>query len=74
MTTQRSATRTAGRSAVTPWTDVSVAAATCVEANTASTAAVVLAEAAPSWLAERDLPAVLVADGCVVTTGGWVAP
>ena len=62
-----------GTSAVTPWTEVSVAAATCLEANTASTAAVVLAEAAPQWLSDRDLPARLVADDRVVTTAGWAA-
>ena len=62
-----------GSSAVTPWTEVSVAAATCLEANTASTAAVVLAEAAPQWLSDRDLPARLVADDRVVTTAGWAA-
>ena len=62
-----------GRPAVTPWSEVSVAAATCVEANTASTAAVVLGEAAPQWLAERGLPARLVADDRVVVTAGWAA-
>jgi FAD:protein FMN transferase len=54
------------------WRTATVAAATCVEANTASTAAVVLGEAAPDWLAERHLPARLVAvDGAVVTACGW---
>jgi thiamine biosynthesis lipoprotein len=49
-----------GRPAVSPWRTVSVAAATCVDANTASTAALVLGEAAPAWLAARGLPARLV--------------
>ena len=54
------------------WRTVSVAAATCVDANTASTAAVVLGEAAPDWLADRRLPARLVdVDGAVTTTAGW---
>ena len=54
------------------WRTVSVAAATCVDANTASTAAIVLGEAAPDWLAERGLPARLVAvDGRVVMAAGW---
>jgi thiamine biosynthesis lipoprotein len=54
------------------WRTVSVTAATCVDANTASTAAVVMGEAAPAWLAERGLPARLVrSDGGVVTTCGW---
>jgi thiamine biosynthesis lipoprotein len=54
------------------WRTVSVAAATCVDANTASTAAVVLGDAAPGWLADRRLPARLVdIDGAVITTAGW---
>ena len=54
------------------WRTVSVAAATCVDANTASTAAVVLGDAAPGWLADRRLPARLVdLDGAVITTAGW---
>ena len=51
---------------------MTVAAASCVDANTASTAAVVLGAEAIGWLAERDLPARLVAvDGSVVTVCGW---
>jgi thiamine biosynthesis lipoprotein len=54
------------------WRTVSVAAATCVAANTASTAALVLGPAAERWLAERSLPARLVArDGSVHVRGGW---
>ena len=49
-----------GRPAVSPWRTVSVAAATCVDANTASTAAIVLGDDAPAWLAARGLPARLV--------------
>ena len=61
-----------GRPADTPWRTVSVAAASCVDANVASTAAVVLGEAAPAWLADRRLPARLVArDGGTVCVGGW---
>ncbi|GAB1516865.1 FAD:protein FMN transferase [Actinophytocola sp. KF-1] len=56
------------------WRTVSVAAASCVAANTASTAAIVLGPAAPTWLAERALPARLVAtDGTVTAVGGWPA-
>jgi thiamine biosynthesis lipoprotein len=58
--------------AVTPWRTVSVTAATCVDANTASTAAVVLGTAAPDWLAEQGLAARLVDNrGFVTTVGGW---
>jgi thiamine biosynthesis lipoprotein len=61
-----------GAPAVTPWRTVSVAAASCVDANTASTAAVVLGEPAPEWLAARGLPARLVReDGEVVRVAGW---
>jgi len=57
------------------WRTVSVAAATCVDANIASTAAVILGDEAPSWLAARALPARLVrSDGMVLTVGGWPVP
>lgn len=61
-----------GRPATSPWATVSVIAATCLDANTASTAAVVLGDNAPEWLASRRLPARLAAeDGRVVLVGGW---
>jgi thiamine biosynthesis lipoprotein len=63
-----------GRPAPSCWRTVSVAANTCVDANTASTAAVLLGEEAPDWLAERNLPARLVTvSGEVVLVGGWPA-
>ena len=62
------------RPAVTPWRTVTVAASTCLGANAASTAAIVLGKDAPGWLAERDLPARLVGvRGEVVAVGGWPA-
>src|SRR6202011_5579375 len=39
--------------AATPWRVVTVAAKTCVDANIASTAAVILGEDAPAWLQDR---------------------
>ena len=61
-----------GEPAARVWRTVTVTASTCVEANTATTAAVVLGDEAPDWLAARGLPARLVAeDGAVVTVGGW---
>jgi FAD:protein FMN transferase len=43
-----------------------------VDANTASTAAMVLGEEAPDWLAQRRLPARLVRnDGSVVCVADW---
>jgi thiamine biosynthesis lipoprotein len=54
------------------WRTVSVAAASCVDANTASTAAIVRGASAPQWLESLGLPARLVApDGSVVTVGAW---
>jgi FAD:protein FMN transferase len=61
-----------GRPAAGPWRTVSVAALTCVDANTASTAAIVLGEEAPKWLEERELPARLVGkSGRTLTLCGW---
>ncbi len=63
-----------GRPAASPWRTVTVAAASCVDANTASTAAVVLGEDAPAWLDERRLPSRLVRlDGSVACVGAWPA-
>lgn len=54
------------------WRTVSVAAETCVDANIASMAAIVLGDGAPSWLDERRLPARLVdQDGQTCTVAGW---
>ena len=56
------------------WRTVSVAAGTCVEANTASTAAIVRGESALAWLERAGLAARLVRpDGTTATTGGWPA-
>jgi thiamine biosynthesis lipoprotein len=61
-----------GSSAATPWRTVSVTAATCVDANIASTASIVLGAEAPRWLAQHGLTARLVDDlGVVTTVGGW---
>lgn len=58
-----------------PWVTASVTAATCVLANAASTAAIILADSAPSWLQARDLPHRLVAtDRRVVRGSGWPTP
>ncbi|MEV4422779.1 FAD:protein FMN transferase [Patulibacter sp. NPDC049589] len=56
------------------WRTVSVAAPSCVAANTWSTAALVLGEAAPRALRAAGVAARLVADdGSVTTVGGWPA-
>ena len=54
---------------------VSVTAATCTLANAASTAAIILDADAPRWLADRGLPARLVArDATVTYVAGWPTP
>jgi thiamine biosynthesis lipoprotein len=56
------------------WRTVTVAAGSCVDANTASTAAIVRGEGAVPWLEAAALPARLVRpDGEVVRTAGWPA-
>ncbi len=61
-----------GAPACGPWRTVSVAAASCVDANIASTTAVIRGDAAPAWLDEAGLPARLLAhDGTVTLTAGW---
>jgi thiamine biosynthesis lipoprotein len=61
-----------GAPAETPWRTVSVAAGSCVDANAASTAAIVRGADAPRWLAAAGLPARLVAaSGEVVRVAGW---
>jgi FAD:protein FMN transferase len=63
-----------GRSVQPYWRTASVAAGDCADANIASTAAIVLGEHAPKWLAEQQLPVRLVAvDGTVKRLGGWPA-
>jgi thiamine biosynthesis lipoprotein len=63
-----------GIPAAAVWRTVSVAAASCTAANTASTAAIIRGEAAPGWLSGLRLPARLVAGtGEIVTVGGWPA-
>jgi len=56
------------------WRTVSVAAASCTDANIATTAALVRADGAPAWLEELRLPARLVnRDGNVLAIGDWPA-
>jgi thiamine biosynthesis lipoprotein len=61
-----------GAPATEVWRTVSVAAGSCVDANIASTAAIVRGERAPRWLADAGLPARLVSsEGEVVRIGDW---
>ncbi len=64
-----------GKPARTWWRTVCAAAASCVDANIASTAAIVRGEGAVAWLSERGMPARLVHSGGDVTTvAGWPLP
>jgi thiamine biosynthesis lipoprotein len=60
------------RPADTPWRTVSVAASSCLEANIAATAAVILGDAALEWLRTRSLHARLVTRaGAIRYVGEW---
>lgn len=60
------------RPAGSGWRTASVAAASCLDANTATTAAIVRGEPAVAWLQGLALPARLVTDGgAVVHLAGW---
>jgi thiamine biosynthesis lipoprotein ApbE len=58
-----------------PLRTVTVVAGSCVDANIASTAAIVMGQAAAGWLGEHGLPARLVDQaGSVHRVAGWPAP
>ena len=64
-----------GRPTSGPWRTVTVVARTCVDANTAATAAIVQGQAAVDWLQARHLPARLVEnDGTIHYIGPWPDP
>jgi thiamine biosynthesis lipoprotein len=55
-----------------PWRTATVVAGTCVDANIASTAAIVMGERAIAWLVANQMPARLVdSTGAVIRVGGW---
>jgi len=61
-----------GRPAAGPWRTVSVVAASCLEANTASTAAIIRGERAIEWLQDLALPSRLVTlQGHARHLAGW---
>ena len=55
------------------WTTVTATGPTCVAANTASTAAIVLGAKAPAWLTGRGVTARLVGASGPCLVGGWPA-
>ena len=63
-----------GRPTTSPWRDVSVAARTCLIADVAAKAALLLGTAGPAWLDERDLAGRFVAHtGAVTLNERWSA-
>jgi thiamine biosynthesis lipoprotein len=61
-----------GRPVRSVWRTVSVAGASCAEANIAATAAIVRADPVATWLSGLGLPARLVDhEGTVLTVGDW---
>jgi thiamine biosynthesis lipoprotein len=63
---------TTGRPASGPWRTASVAAKTCLDANVASTAAIVRSGDTVAWLESQGLPSRLVSvTGRVVHVAGW---
>lgn len=61
-----------GRPADSDWRTVTVAAGSALDANIASTAAIIRGKSTTGWLAKLGLPARLVAvDGSVTTLAGW---
>ncbi|MGA8923519.1 MAG: FAD:protein FMN transferase, partial [Candidatus Dormiibacterota bacterium] len=65
---------TTGLPAKTLWAMVTVAAATCIEANAAATAALIMGARGLAWLSDLELPARLVdVEGAVHYAGGWSA-
>ena len=61
-------------SAESPWEQVTVAGAACVDADVAAKAAFLAGERGPAWLDDRALPGRFVsADGAVLETSHWRA-
>ncbi|MGC4933599.1 FAD:protein FMN transferase [Gordonia sp. DT30] len=61
-----------GGPAATRWAQITCAAPTAVQANAASTAAIIHDAGAPQWLCEREIPACLIStDRRIITTPGW---
>jgi thiamine biosynthesis lipoprotein len=64
-----------GLPARSPWRTVSVAAATCVDANAAATASLIRGEDGPAWLDRLGIAARFVrTSGRVVRAGDWPEP
>ncbi len=60
-----------GRPSTSPWTEVTVAAGSCLEADIAAKAAFLLADDGPEWLDERGLPGRFLAEDREVENEAW---
>jgi thiamine biosynthesis lipoprotein len=60
-----------GRPSLSRWTQVTVAAGSCVAADVAAKAAFLLSDDGPAWLDERGLPGRFLAGNEVVTNEAW---
>jgi thiamine biosynthesis lipoprotein ApbE len=61
-----------GLPAESAWRTVTVAAASCAQANAAATAAIILGDQAPGWLGDLGLPARLTdSEGRTMAVGAW---
>jgi FAD:protein FMN transferase len=60
-----------GRPSTSPWTEVTVAAGSCLEADIAAKAAFLLGEPGPDWLDERGLPGRFLRADEEIENGAW---
>lgn len=60
-----------GRPSTSRWTQVTVAAGSCLGADVAAKAAFLLDAEGPDWLDERSLPGRFVGSGEIVVNGAW---
>jgi thiamine biosynthesis lipoprotein len=60
-----------GRPARSRWSEVTVCGSSCLAADVAAKAALLLSDAGPEWLEQRGLPGRFVGGGDVVTTAHW---
>jgi len=60
-----------GRPSTSPWSEVTVAAGSCLEADIAAKAAFLLADDGPDWLDDRELPGRFRAGNVEVANRSW---
>lgn len=60
-----------GRPARSRWAEVTVCGLSCLAADVAAKAALLLSDAGPAWLEQRGLPGRFVGDDDVLTTADW---